>query len=124
LLKPGLARVSLNISFFLTPLKWRLPEPFIAQGRTVTMSHKAQQVASGQVKPYAVEHHWPGVANDVFNSVSTSGPVVCLTAHGQQCARHIVASLGTAAVLVEWSIAVTPRVSKPHDYANHMFMRL
>jgi hypothetical protein len=25
---------------------------------------------------------------------------------------------------VEGSTVVTPRVSKPHDYANHMFMRL
>jgi hypothetical protein len=26
----------------LTPVKWHLPEPFIAQGRTVTMSPEAQ----------------------------------------------------------------------------------
>jgi hypothetical protein len=32
---------------FLAPVKWRLPEPFIAQGRTVTMSPKARQIASG-----------------------------------------------------------------------------
>jgi hypothetical protein len=24
----------------------------------------------------------------------------------------------------DWVVAVTPRVSKPHDYVNHMFMRL
>jgi hypothetical protein len=35
-------------------VKWRLPEPFIAQGGVVTTSPEAQQVASGQVKPYAV----------------------------------------------------------------------
>jgi hypothetical protein len=23
-----------------------------------------------------------------------------------------------------YAVVVTPRVSKPHDYANHMFMRL
>jgi hypothetical protein len=40
-----------------TPVKWRLPEPFIAQGRTVTMSPEARQVASGQVKPYVVGHN-------------------------------------------------------------------
>jgi hypothetical protein len=40
-----------------TPLKWRMPEPFIAQGRAVTMSFEARQVASGQVKPYAVGHN-------------------------------------------------------------------
>jgi hypothetical protein len=33
------------------------PEPFIAQGRAVTMSTEARQVASGQVKPYAVGHN-------------------------------------------------------------------
>jgi hypothetical protein len=31
--------------FFLTPWKWRMAEPFIAQGWTATMSPKAQQVA-------------------------------------------------------------------------------
>jgi hypothetical protein len=51
------------------PRKCRLTEPFIAQGRTVTMSPKARQVASRQVKPYVVEHHRPGVANDVFKRV-------------------------------------------------------
>jgi hypothetical protein len=32
---------------FSTPVKWHLPEPLIAQGRTVTMSPEARQVASG-----------------------------------------------------------------------------
>jgi hypothetical protein len=41
-------------------------------------------VASGQVKPYAVGHHRPRVANDAFNDVGTSGLVICLTALGQQ----------------------------------------
>jgi hypothetical protein len=45
-------------SFFgRPPVKWRLPEPFIAQCRVVTMSPEARQVASGQVKPYAVGHN-------------------------------------------------------------------
>jgi hypothetical protein len=43
--------------FLLTPVKWHLHEPFIAQGRTITMSPEARQVASGQVKPYAVGHN-------------------------------------------------------------------
>jgi hypothetical protein len=47
----------LSLSFLSTPVKWRLPEPFIAQGQVVTMSPKARQVASGQVKPYAVGHN-------------------------------------------------------------------
>jgi hypothetical protein len=42
---------------FLTPMKWRLPEPFIAQGQAVTMSPEARQVNSGQVKPYAIGHN-------------------------------------------------------------------
>jgi hypothetical protein len=71
--------------FSLTPVKWRLPEPFIAQGQTVTMSPKTRQVASGQVKSYAVGHHRPGVANDAFNDVGTSGLIACFTALGQQC---------------------------------------
>jgi hypothetical protein len=42
-----------------TPIlvKWRLPEPFIAQGQVVTMSPKARQVAPGQVKCYVVGHN-------------------------------------------------------------------
>jgi hypothetical protein len=36
-------------SFFRSPpLKWRLPEPFIAQGRIVIMSLEARQVTSGR----------------------------------------------------------------------------
>jgi hypothetical protein len=69
--------------FFPTPWKWRLPEPFIAQGRTVITSPKTRQLISGQVKPYAIGHHWPGVANDVFNDVDTPSLIVCLTALGQ-----------------------------------------
>jgi hypothetical protein len=34
-----------------------MPEPFIAQGRAVTMSLEARQVASGQVKPYVVGYN-------------------------------------------------------------------
>jgi hypothetical protein len=49
------------------------------------MSHKARQVASGQVKPYVVGHYRPRVANNVFNDVGTLGLVANLTAHGQQC---------------------------------------
>jgi hypothetical protein len=30
LLKPGLVRVGLSLFFFPTPMKWRLPEPFLA----------------------------------------------------------------------------------------------
>jgi hypothetical protein len=41
LLKPAL----FEPAFLSAPEKWRLPEPFIAQGRTVTMSPEARQVA-------------------------------------------------------------------------------
>jgi hypothetical protein len=64
---------------FLTPRKWRLPEPCIAQGQAVTTSPKARQVASEQVKPYAIGTHWPGVANDVFDGVGVPDLVACLT---------------------------------------------
>jgi hypothetical protein len=50
LLKPVLpepAFLSARPIYQLTPLKWHLPEPFIAQGRTFTMSPEARQVASG-----------------------------------------------------------------------------
>jgi hypothetical protein len=49
------------------------------------MSPKTRQVASRQVKPYVVGHHWLGVVNDVFNDVGTLGLVACLTTHNQQC---------------------------------------
>jgi hypothetical protein len=43
--------------FFLTLVKWRLPESFIAQGQAVTMSPEARQVSSGQVKSYVIGHN-------------------------------------------------------------------
>jgi hypothetical protein len=55
LLKPALPVWAWN--FFPTPVKWCLPEHFIAQGQAVTMSSDAQQVVSGQVKPYVVGHN-------------------------------------------------------------------
>jgi hypothetical protein len=39
-------------TFFVRPEKWRLPEPFIAQGRTVTISPEARQVAPRWLKLY------------------------------------------------------------------------
>jgi hypothetical protein len=75
--------VSLSLSFFSDSLKWCLLEPFIAQSRTITTSFKARQVASGQVKLYAVRPHRSGVANDVFNGVGTPDLIVCLTALSQ-----------------------------------------
>jgi hypothetical protein len=41
-------------AFFLTPQKWCPPEPFIAQGRAVTMRPGARQVAPRWLKPYTV----------------------------------------------------------------------
>jgi hypothetical protein len=52
-LKPDLPKLFL----FSTLVKWRLPKPFIAQGRAVTMNPKVRQVTSGQVKPYDVGHN-------------------------------------------------------------------
>jgi hypothetical protein len=68
LVKYDLACVSLSFFLFLTPMKWCLPESFIAQGQVVTISPKARQVASGQVKSYVIWSHWPGVANNIFNA--------------------------------------------------------
>jgi hypothetical protein len=38
--------------FFLTPVKMCLPDPFIAQGRVVTMRPRARQVSPRWLKPY------------------------------------------------------------------------
>jgi hypothetical protein len=38
-------------------MKWRLLQPFKYQSWVVTMSPKARQVASGQVKPYVVGYN-------------------------------------------------------------------
>jgi hypothetical protein len=88
LLKPHLTRVSLSL--FFTPRKWHLPESFIAQRRIVTMSLKAWQVTSGQIKPYALGYHRSGVATNVFNCVGTPGLVACLTALGQHCGTMLL----------------------------------
>jgi hypothetical protein len=39
-------------AFSSAPEKWRMPEPFIAQGHAVTMSPEARQVALRWLKPY------------------------------------------------------------------------
>jgi hypothetical protein len=44
-------------TYLSAPVKWRLPEPFMAQGRAVIMGPKARQVASRQVEPYTVGHN-------------------------------------------------------------------
>jgi hypothetical protein len=48
LLKSGLARVILSLSF-LTLMKWRLAELFIAQGRTVMKVHLGPRVGFGRL---------------------------------------------------------------------------
>jgi hypothetical protein len=42
----------LSLSFLSAPVKWRLPKPFIAQSRVVTLRSKARQVALRWLKPY------------------------------------------------------------------------
>jgi hypothetical protein len=42
----------MSLPFLPAPEKWRLSEPFIAQGQAVTMSHEARQVALRWLKPY------------------------------------------------------------------------
>jgi hypothetical protein len=85
LLKPGLTRVSLSLSFFLTPLKMASTRAFYRARLDSYNEFQARQVTSGQVKPYAVGHHQSGVTNDVFNGVETLGLVAYLTALDQQC---------------------------------------
>jgi hypothetical protein len=48
LLKPTMPEPT----YLSVPEKWRLLEPFIAQGRAVTMSPEARQVALRWLKPY------------------------------------------------------------------------
>jgi hypothetical protein len=48
LLKPALP----ELAYFSAPEKWRLPEPFIAEGRAVTISPEARQVGPRWLKPY------------------------------------------------------------------------
>jgi hypothetical protein len=44
----------LSLFFFSTPVKWCLPDPFIARGQIVAMSPEVRQMVSGQVKSYVV----------------------------------------------------------------------
>jgi hypothetical protein len=46
-----------------------LPDPFIAQSQTVTLSPGARQVAPEWLNPYIAGHYWLEVANDVFNDI-------------------------------------------------------
>jgi hypothetical protein len=47
LLKPTLPEPA----FLSTPVKWRMPEPFIAQGWAVTLRPEARQVVPMWLKP-------------------------------------------------------------------------
>jgi hypothetical protein len=42
----------LSLLFSSAPVKWRPPEPFIAQGQAVTLRPGARQVAPRWLKPY------------------------------------------------------------------------
>jgi hypothetical protein len=42
----------LSLSFSSAPVKWRLPEPFIAQCQTFTLRPRARQVAMRWLKHY------------------------------------------------------------------------
>jgi hypothetical protein len=52
LLKPALPEPYLFLAYLSTPVKRRLPEPFIAQGQAVTLRPGARQVAPRWLKPY------------------------------------------------------------------------
>jgi hypothetical protein len=52
-LKPALPEPSV----FSIPWKWRLPEPFIAQGRATTMSPQGPTGGLGVGEPYIVGHN-------------------------------------------------------------------
>jgi hypothetical protein len=41
-----------SLPFSSSPVKWRLPEPFVAQGRAVTLRPGARQVALRWLKSY------------------------------------------------------------------------
>jgi hypothetical protein len=74
LLKPALPEPA----FLFAPKKRRLPELFIAQGRAVTMSLEARQVAPRWLKPYTT-FRTLGVANDVLFGVSSMESSCLLT---------------------------------------------
>jgi hypothetical protein len=63
----------LSLPFCLpTSVKRHLPEPFIAQGRVVTLRPGARQVALRWLKPYTTSMVlWLGVANDVLHGASS-----------------------------------------------------
>jgi hypothetical protein len=64
-------------SFFLTPWKWRPPEPFIAQGRVVyNEPPRPDRWPRGRCNLHCRAQRL-GVANDVFNDVGTLGLVAC-----------------------------------------------
>jgi hypothetical protein len=47
----------LSLFYFSSPWKWRLPEPFIAQGRVATMSPQGPTGGLGVGEPYTVGHN-------------------------------------------------------------------
>jgi hypothetical protein len=84
---------------FFHPVKRRLPEPFIAQGRTVTLRPEAQQVAPWWLKPYT--------ASRIIMARSSKW---CLTRRQQ---RGVILSYRSAALNMARPVIPSCRVTSP-----------
>jgi hypothetical protein len=67
-----------ELFLFPTPVKRCLPDPFIAQGRVVTMRSGARQVVPTWLKSYTASRALE-VANDVLHDVSSMESSCLLT---------------------------------------------
>jgi hypothetical protein len=82
-----------------------MPDPFIAQGRAVTLCPRARQVVPGGWKPITVLGFlWLGIANDGLSGSWSSPCLIALPRRARLATwLHPVASPDTIAVPCEWS---------------------
>jgi hypothetical protein len=95
-------------TFLFAPVEWRLPEPFIAQGRAVTITPEARQVAPRWLKSY--------IAARVLMARSSKW---CLARHQQRgaitpwcyCSSYSTSTVASA-VFIQWWLQYKPNSMK------------
>jgi hypothetical protein len=80
--KPDLTRVSLGI--FFDPCEVTFTRVFYSSSSASYNEFQGPTCGLETGKTLWVGRQWPGVANNIFNDVSTSGLVACFTTLSQQ----------------------------------------
>jgi hypothetical protein len=74
--------------------------------------------------PYIVGHYWLEVANDLFNGIGTSRPVILPHCTWSAVWHHAVGSPGTVVVSGEWSTVLVLHCSHTRAACPHVLQAL